>query len=105
MTAVPVNVRYMVEDVETAIAWYTTYLGFTLHSKAAPAFADVTRGPSAAIAKREKQLRRTGHAGWSSTGSGRLESHPTGSAGSGTRAAVEVEGAQSGTSRSTGFVE
>jgi catechol 2,3-dioxygenase-like lactoylglutathione lyase family enzyme len=45
MTAVTVNVRYMVDDVETAIAWYTTHLGFTLRSKAAPAFADVTRGP------------------------------------------------------------
>jgi catechol 2,3-dioxygenase-like lactoylglutathione lyase family enzyme len=45
VTDVTVNVRYMVEDVETAIAWYTTHLGFTLRSKAAPAFADVTRGP------------------------------------------------------------
>src|SRR5262245_22999918 len=45
MTAVTVNVRCMVEDVETAITWYTTHLGFTLRSKAAPAFADVTRGP------------------------------------------------------------
>src|SRR5215211_3586176 len=40
-----VNVRYMVDDVETAVAWYTTHLGFTLLSKQAPAFADVTRGP------------------------------------------------------------
>ncbi len=39
-----VNVRYMVEDVERAVAWYTTHLGFTLLSNAAPAFADVTRG-------------------------------------------------------------
>ncbi len=39
-----VNVRYMVEDVEQAVAWYTTHLGFTLLSNAAPAFADVTRG-------------------------------------------------------------
>ena len=39
-----VNVRYMVEDVEHAVAWYTTHLGFTLLSNAAPAFADVTRG-------------------------------------------------------------
>jgi catechol 2,3-dioxygenase-like lactoylglutathione lyase family enzyme len=45
MAAETVNVRYMVGDVETAVAWYTTHLGFTLLSKQAPAFADVTRGP------------------------------------------------------------
>jgi catechol 2,3-dioxygenase-like lactoylglutathione lyase family enzyme len=39
-----VNVRYMVDDVETAVAFYTTHLGFTLNSSAAPAFADVSRG-------------------------------------------------------------
>lgn len=39
-----VNVRYMVDDVETAVAWYTGHLGFTLLSKHAPAFADVMRG-------------------------------------------------------------
>jgi catechol 2,3-dioxygenase-like lactoylglutathione lyase family enzyme len=39
-----VNVRYMVDDVEAAVAWYTTHLGFKLLSKQAPAFADVARG-------------------------------------------------------------
>ena len=39
-----VNVRYMVEDVERAIDFYTTHFGFTLRSSAAPAFADVVRG-------------------------------------------------------------
>ena len=39
-----VNVRYMVNDVDAAVAFYTTYLGFTLISNAAPAFADVKRG-------------------------------------------------------------
>jgi len=39
-----VNVRYMVDDVEAAIAWYTQHLGFELISSAAPAFADVKRG-------------------------------------------------------------
>ena len=39
-----VNVRYMVDDVEAAIDFYTTHLGFTLLSSATPAFADVTRG-------------------------------------------------------------
>lgn len=39
-----VNVRYMVEDVQTSIDFYTGHLGFSLRSSAAPAFADVTRG-------------------------------------------------------------
>src|SRR6266851_3315509 len=39
-----VNVRYMVEDVEAAVGWYTNHLGFTVLSSAAPAFADVTFG-------------------------------------------------------------
>jgi len=39
-----VNVRYMVDDVEAALAFYTTHLGFTLISKTLPAFADVARG-------------------------------------------------------------
>jgi catechol 2,3-dioxygenase-like lactoylglutathione lyase family enzyme len=39
-----VSVRYMVEDVEAAIAFYTKHLGFTVRMSAVPAFADVTRG-------------------------------------------------------------
>lgn len=39
-----VNVRYMVDDVDEAIAFYTNLLGFQLISSAAPAFADVRRG-------------------------------------------------------------
>jgi catechol 2,3-dioxygenase-like lactoylglutathione lyase family enzyme len=39
-----VNVRYMVDDVEEAVAFYTKLLGFELLSNAAPAFADVRRG-------------------------------------------------------------
>ena len=39
-----VNVRYMVDDVEAAIDWYTQHLGFEVISSAAPAFADVKRG-------------------------------------------------------------
>lgn len=38
------NVRYMVDDVEKSIAFYTTLLGFSLISNAAPAFPDVSRG-------------------------------------------------------------
>jgi catechol 2,3-dioxygenase-like lactoylglutathione lyase family enzyme len=39
-----VNVRYMVEDVDAAVDFYTRHFGFTLISSAAPAFADVRRG-------------------------------------------------------------
>jgi catechol 2,3-dioxygenase-like lactoylglutathione lyase family enzyme len=39
-----VNVRYMVDDVDEALAFYTTFLGFEVISSAAPAFADVKRG-------------------------------------------------------------
>ena len=39
-----VNVRYMVDDVEESIAFYTGVLGFELRMSAAPAFADVQRG-------------------------------------------------------------
>jgi catechol 2,3-dioxygenase-like lactoylglutathione lyase family enzyme len=39
-----VNVRYMVDDVETAVDFYTTHFGFAICSNFAPAFADVVRG-------------------------------------------------------------
>jgi catechol 2,3-dioxygenase-like lactoylglutathione lyase family enzyme len=39
-----VNVRYMVDDVDSAIDFYTRYLGFEVLNNHAPAFADVTRG-------------------------------------------------------------
>ena len=39
-----VIVRYTVDDVDAAIAFYTTQFGFTVRSNAAPAFADVVRG-------------------------------------------------------------
>ena len=39
-----VHVRYLVDDVEEAIAFYTKLLGFEVISNAAPAFADVKRG-------------------------------------------------------------
>ena len=39
-----VHVRYLVNDVDEAIAFYTKLLGFELISNAAPAFADVRRG-------------------------------------------------------------
>jgi catechol 2,3-dioxygenase-like lactoylglutathione lyase family enzyme len=39
-----VNVRYMVDDVDKSIAFYTKLLGFEILTSAAPAFADVKRG-------------------------------------------------------------
>src|SRR6266699_2430666 len=39
-----VNVRYMVDDVDAAVDFYTRHFGFTIRSNAAPAFADVVRG-------------------------------------------------------------
>lgn len=39
-----INVRYMVDDVDTAVEFYTKHLGFTLGTNSAPAFADVTKG-------------------------------------------------------------
>jgi catechol 2,3-dioxygenase-like lactoylglutathione lyase family enzyme len=39
-----VNVRYMVDNVDASIAFYTKMLGFELLTNAAPAFADVKRG-------------------------------------------------------------
>ena len=39
------SVRYLVDDVQEAVDFYTTHLGFTVNSSAAPAFADVVRGP------------------------------------------------------------
>ncbi|CAN5553074.1 VOC family protein [soil metagenome] len=38
-----VNVRYMVDDVATAVDFYKRHLGFTEHLSS-PAFADVRRG-------------------------------------------------------------
>jgi catechol 2,3-dioxygenase-like lactoylglutathione lyase family enzyme len=39
-----INVRYLVDDVEAAIDFYTNVLGFEIGMSAAPAFADVRRG-------------------------------------------------------------
>jgi len=39
-----VSVRYIVDDVEASLAFYTTHLGFSVLTSALPAFADVARG-------------------------------------------------------------
>jgi catechol 2,3-dioxygenase-like lactoylglutathione lyase family enzyme len=43
MKADQVNVRYMVEDVNASIEFYTKQLGFKLGTNASPAFAEVTK--------------------------------------------------------------
>ncbi|MEV4642678.1 VOC family protein [Actinoplanes sp. NPDC049548] len=39
------HVRYLVDDVQAAVDFYTTHLGFSVLTSAVPAFADVVRGP------------------------------------------------------------
>ena len=72
MQATTVNVRYMVADVDAAVAWYTKHLGFTLLSNAAPAFADVTlgslrlllSGPTSSAGRPMSDGKRPGPGGW-----------------------------------------
>jgi catechol 2,3-dioxygenase-like lactoylglutathione lyase family enzyme len=67
-----VNVRYMVDDVQAAADFYTSHLGFTLRSSAAPAFADVTRGnlrlllagPASSAGRRMPDGRKPEPGGW-----------------------------------------
>ncbi len=67
-----VNVRYIVTDVETAVAWYMDHLGFELLSKQAPAFADVKRGalrlllsgPTSSAGRPMPDGERPGAGGW-----------------------------------------
>ena len=44
MTDQTVHVRYLVDDVQAAVDFYTTHLGFSPHTAFPPAFADVRRG-------------------------------------------------------------
>ena len=70
-----VSVRYMVDDVEAAVAFHTTHFGFTLRSSAAPAFADVVRGslrlllsgPASSAGRAMPDGRRPGPGGWNRT--------------------------------------
>jgi catechol 2,3-dioxygenase-like lactoylglutathione lyase family enzyme len=67
-----VNVRYMVDDVDASIAFYTTHLGFTLLSSAAPAFAEIVlgdlrlllSGPTSSAGRPMPDGRRPGPGGW-----------------------------------------
>ena len=72
MSAETVNVRYMIGDVDAAVAWYTEHLGFTLISNQAPAFADVKRGslrlllsgPASSAGRPMPDGERPGPGGW-----------------------------------------
>ena len=44
MPVSPIHVRYMVDDVEAAIAFYAKHFGFDVLNDYSPAFADVQRG-------------------------------------------------------------
>ena len=55
------NVRYLVDDVAAAIDFYTAHLGFTVHTNAVPAFADVIRGPLRLLLSGPSELRRPSH--------------------------------------------
>jgi len=67
-----VNIRYIVDDVEAALAFYTTHLGFTLISKTLPAFADVSlgdlrlllSGPTSSAGRPMPDGRRPAPGGW-----------------------------------------
>jgi catechol 2,3-dioxygenase-like lactoylglutathione lyase family enzyme len=67
-----VNVRYMVDDVDEAIAFYTKQLEFELLTSAAPAFADVKRGnlrlllagPKSSAGRPMPDGRQPGPGGW-----------------------------------------
>jgi catechol 2,3-dioxygenase-like lactoylglutathione lyase family enzyme len=67
-----VNVRYLVDDVQAAIDFYTTHFGFTVRTAQLPAFADVTRGnlrlllagPGSSAARSMPDGRRPSPGGW-----------------------------------------
>jgi catechol 2,3-dioxygenase-like lactoylglutathione lyase family enzyme len=65
-------VRYLVDDVEAAIAFYRDHLGFVLEQQMGPAFAIVTRddvslwlsGPESSAARPMPDGRRPEPGGW-----------------------------------------
>jgi catechol 2,3-dioxygenase-like lactoylglutathione lyase family enzyme len=67
-----VNIRYIVADVEAAVAWYTKHLGFTVLSNVAPAFADLSlgslrlllSGPTSSAGRPMPNGARPGPGGW-----------------------------------------
>lgn len=71
-----VNVRYMVDNVDAAAQFYTTHLGFTPLTNAAPAFADVARGELRLLLSGRTSSAGRPDAGRQPPSSRRLESHP-----------------------------
>jgi catechol 2,3-dioxygenase-like lactoylglutathione lyase family enzyme len=67
-----VNVRYMVDNVETSVEWYTKHLGFSQLSNHAPAFARIARGalnlllsgPTSSAGRPMPDGERPGPGGW-----------------------------------------
>jgi catechol 2,3-dioxygenase-like lactoylglutathione lyase family enzyme len=67
-----VSVRYMVDDVETATAFYTKFLDFEVLTSFPPAFADVARGrlrlllsgPASSAGRPMPDGARPGPGGW-----------------------------------------
>jgi hypothetical protein len=67
-----VNIRYIVDDVDAAIAFYTTHLGFKVISTTLPAFADVAlgdlrlllSGPTSSAGRAMPDGRRPAPGGW-----------------------------------------
>ena len=67
-----ISVRYMVNDVDEAIGFYTEHFGFALGQNASPAFAEVIRGrlrlllsgPQSSAGRPMPDGRRPGPGGW-----------------------------------------
>jgi len=65
-------IRYLVNDVDRAVVFYTQYLGFTLERQMGPAFANVSRddltlwlsGPKSSAARPMPDGRRPEPGGW-----------------------------------------
>ena len=54
-----VSVRYMIDDVDAAVAFYTKHFGFTVDVDYAPIFASVSRGNLRLLLSGEKTSGRT----------------------------------------------